>query len=423
MADGALGATQVLRQVCDRATFAVMVERCEVLIVGGGPVGLLLACLLRSQQRDCRVLERRLAPLEHSRAIGIHPPSLELLDGIGLAGTFVEHGVAVRRGHAFANRRLIGSLDFGRCPPPFQFVLSLPQSVSEALLEQRLAELGPTVLTRGAEVVRIELDGERPSVAWRGDDGQQRVIEAELLVGCDGKRSAVRQAAGIPFDGAPYPDAFVMGDFDDNTDHGPEAAIHLHDEGLVECFPLPGGRRRWVVAVDARAVGRGEAPPRAGAERPMALRATTSAGELAQLVGDRLGHDLRGVRCHWVSTFGVQHHVARRLAHRRVALAGDAAHVVTPIGGQGMNLGWLGAAALAESLARHPADIDAAMAAYERVFRPVALKVLGRAERNMRLGRRWRLPGLRNALVWLLLHTPARKALARTFTMRGLARR
>ena len=377
--------------------------RGTVLIVGGGPVGLLLACFLGERGIAVRVLEREGQPSRHSRAIGIHPPSLELMARIGLAEEVVEQGVIVRRGHAFARGRRLGTLRFETCPSPYRFVVSLPQARTERLLARRLAQIDAAALRRGAEVTDIDLSGERPVVTFLAD-GQSHQAAAELVLGCDGKRSVVRRAAGIDYDGSAYGDAFVMGDFDDDTGLGPDAAIYLHPEGLIECFPLPGGRRRWVLAVDG-------------------ARPSTDREEIAGLVRRRLGHDLGHTRDHWVSAFGVEHRLARQLQRGRVALAGDAAHVVSPLGGQGMNLGWLCSGLLAdavEEVLRGGAPPAVAFGAYERRARAMARRAIGRAELNMALGRRPRHPALRDGIVRALLALPTHRLLARLFTMRGL---
>jgi len=383
----------------------VMSGHCPVLIVGGGPVGLLLACLLGERGITVRVLEREGQPSPHSRAIGIHPPSLELMARIGLAEELVEQGVVVRRGHAIARGRRLGTLSFETCPPPYRFVVSLPQARTERLLARRLERIDAAALRRGAEVTELDLSGERPEVTFLAE-GRTHHAAAELVLGCDGKRSVVRRAAGIEFEGRAYRDAFVMGDFDDDTAHGPDAAIYLHPEGLIECFPLPGGRRRWVLAVDD-------------------ARPATDRAEITGLVRRRLGHDLGRTRDHWVSAFGVEHRLARAMQRGRVALAGDAAHVVSPLGGQGMNLGWLGAGLLAdavERVLRQGAPPTVALAGYERRIRAMARRATRRAELNMALGRRPHHPALRDGIVSALLALPTRRLLARLFTMRGLER-
>jgi 2-polyprenyl-6-methoxyphenol hydroxylase-like FAD-dependent oxidoreductase len=370
-----------------------------VAIVGGGPVGLLLGALLARAGIDFRVLERRREPWPHSRAIGVHPPSLELLDRLQLVARFVDQGVVVRRGHAFAGTRRIGGLSFDSCPPPFRFVLSIPQDRTEAILEQHLEREAPGALQTGVEVTAVDPGPAGVELSYSDPDGSPRRLRAAWVAGCDGKHSLVRKRAGIPYVGGPYPDSFVMGDFDDTTGLGPEAAIYLHPEGLIECFPLPGGLRRWVVMVDRPY----QQVRRADVERP---------------VQKRLDHDLSRAACTMASAFGVQHHLAGAFASGRVALAGDAAHLLSPMGGQGMNLGWMDARDLARALS--DPDPEAALGRYSVRARRRARKAIRRASFNMGLGRGRRAPALRDAVVKLMINTPIQDWFARLFTMRGL---
>lgn len=389
----------------------------EVAVVGAGPVGLLLACLLAAEGVDVIVLERRQRRSSHSRSIGVHPPALEVLAGAQLAGAFLELGVRVERGHAYSGRVRLGTLAFSRCPPPYPFVLTLPQVESERLLEARLRSLPSATLRRGAEVERLE----RPAAAARGlrlrlQGGD--VLEAAVVVGCDGVASVVREQLGIPVRQRRWPDRFVMGDVPDGTAHGRDAAIYLTRQGVVESFPLPAGLRRWVAAVpgwQAGALARaGEAELAAWLEREVA----------------RLGERFDARRCSMVSAFGVHTRLARRLACGRAVLAGDAAHALPPFGGQGMNLGWLDAAALAEALLavragaplqRVPdAALQQALAGYERARSRAARDAAARAAFNLRLGRAAAFPALRDALLWAGLRSPLAPRLARRFTMRGL---
>lgn len=402
----------------------------EVLVVGGGPVGLALACLLAAAGVGVEVVERRRTPSLHSRSIGVHPPALEALSGLGLADAFVARGVRVERGHAFADRRHLGTLDFGLCPPPFRFVLTLPQSESEALLEACLDRFEGARLRRGVEMVTWRASD--AGVAAELSDGTVR--NAALVVGCDGHDSAVRRRARLGTDERRFADRFAMGDFPDGTGFGRDAAIFLTRQGVVESFPLSDRRRRWVVAAGEarereRVAGAGRLPVETGgatAEVPSPQLAEW----LATAVEERVGERLDPAACTMTSTFGVATRLARRYVAGRIVIAGDAAHAIPPFGGQGMNLGWLDAAALAATLvdvrgggdlARVPsAALQQALGRYQALRRQAAHRAARRAELNLRLGRASPLPAVRNSLVGAALRTPLAGVLARRFTMRGL---
>src|SRR5512139_3309319 len=127
----------------------------RILIAGGGPVGLFLANRLMSLGIECLLVEEKEDISQHSRSIGLHPVSLEMLDRLGLASEFVQSGVRVDTGLAFFNRAPLGRLRFASCPPPFPFVLSLPQQRTEQLLEERLRRLDARVVTRGVKLTSM----------------------------------------------------------------------------------------------------------------------------------------------------------------------------------------------------------------------------------------------------------------------------
>lgn len=374
-----------------------------VVIAGGGPVGLLLALCLQREGIDCLVAERRKAPVDHSRSLGIHPVSLELFGELGIAGSFLREGLRIRRGHACDERRRLGTVSFQRCPPPYRFILAVPQYRTERLLEEHLRERAPGRLRRGLSLVDFSESGGQLRLRLKGDRGEEE-HSCDFLAGCDGKRSTVREAAGFRFEGGPYGDSYLMGDFTDNTSFGTDAAVFLCREGLIESFPLPEERRRWVAKTESYL----EQPRRSKLER---------------IVRRRLGHDLEGEKHYMISSFGVQRYLSRPMARGRVLLAGDAAQVVSPIGGQGMNLGWLQARDLSRTLSKtlsDPSRREAHLEGYDSRRLRAARKAIRRAEFNMWLGRKSALAPLRNILVSAALHTPLSRFLARMFTMRGL---
>lgn len=396
----------------------------DVAIVGAGAAGLYLAARLAQDGLRVVVLEAREAPTRHSRAIGIHPPGLAALHDVGAAEPLLERGVEVRRGHAFAGDasrgvRHLGTLDFERTlRGPWPFVLTVPQHVTEAVLEARLAAAAPGALRRASRVTGWNDDGSGVTLEvaeMRGDAANRRPVRLRvgLLVACVGARGDAAQRLGTVVNGGRYGDVYLMADLpDDGTVEanaafrsvGPdEAAIHLSNDGVVEAFPLPGGQRRWVAKTETRI---DPADPVSLTER----------------VARRTGVRLDPASATMVSAFGVQRRLARRLATGRVWLCGDAAHVVAPIGGQGMTLAWLGGRALADAWGDHlagRASLSVAAARYDAEQRARARRATARAAWNLRMGRATRLGTPRAWLVRALLTPPLAGRMARLFTMQA----
>ncbi len=376
----------------------------DVAVVGGGPVGLYLATELLRRGVRCGVFEQQAEIREHSGAIGIHPPGLAVLAGIGVSDQLITDGTEVRGGVAMgARRQRLGRLDFGGLPGPFPFALTCPQHVTERVLRGALVGADPLALRTGHRVVGLDTDPD--GVDLRCDDGSRtHTVRARYVVGADGYASTIRRLAGLGWVGGRYPDRFVMGDYEDVTGFASDAVLFLHRSGLTESFPLPGGLRRWVATLpDERVVDHRDA--------------------LDALVAERAGVTLSDVPSVMISDFTIEHGLARRFVSDRVVLVGDAAHVVSPIGGQGMNLGWLDAHALApllEQAVTSGASDEAALRSWEQNRRRSARIAIARAERNLRFGLGGWWNPLRDVVIRAALRTPLANPIARVFTMQDL---
>lgn len=378
-------------------------DKVDVTIVGGGPVGLYLAGRLLQNGFSCRVLEKRKSIDIHSKSLGIHPVSLDLFDRAGITKEFLEQGLRIETGLAYFDEQPVGEISFQSCPPPHPYILTIPQWKTEELLESWVRSFNSGVFLRDALVKNIESEDHLTTVSY-SRNGADYQISSDYVIGCDGKNSFVRNSCNISFEGSSYSDTYVMGDFDDNTEFGKKAAVFLHKDGLVESFPLPNGQRRWVVKTDQFI------------NKP-------SISLLTEQIFKRTYHHLGKCKNYMLSSFGVQHLLAETFHKNNILLAGDAAHVVSPIGGQGMNLGWIDAEECLNILLEirdNSSDIDNSLNAYTLKQKKIAKQVAKRAEMNMRLGRKesanfWTRAGLNIAL-----NSPLKHLLARIFTMRGL---
>ncbi|MBG6180839.1 FAD-dependent oxidoreductase [Arthrobacter sp. CAN_A1] len=372
----------------------------DVILVGGGPVGLFAAILLRQAGLDVLVLEQRTSRSTHSRAIGIHPPALEALAGAGVAADLVALGVAIHQGVARSAGREVTRLSFGALHCDYPFVLAVPQIQTERVLETRLGAVAPGAFRRGVTVTDVHDAGGSMLVTTSTGD----VLQAQLVIGADGGRSTVRTSAGVPASLRPYPDTYLMGDFADGLADRSTAVLYLEPGGIVESFPLPDGVRRWVV-------------------RTPSLVSAPTPDRLADLIRARTGVDVEIASNSMLSAFDVQRRLAHRFVTGRTVLIGDAAHQVSPIGGQGMNLGWLDAVELVPMIRAslmEGRDVGRELAAFNVRRRRAAVTAARQAHLNMALGRPLPRPVLsaRNAVFSRVNAVPAvHDAIARTFTM------
>jgi 2-polyprenyl-6-methoxyphenol hydroxylase-like FAD-dependent oxidoreductase len=371
-------------------------EQADVLIVGAGPTGLTLAAALAVRGLRATVVDALSAGANTSRAAVVHARTLEVLEPLGVTQALIKRGLQARRFTVRDGDRILVPIAFDQLPTRYPYTLMVSQAVTESVLLERFTELGGRVL-RPRRLVDLTQD--ETGISATLDDGSR--LRARYVVGADGMHSTVREAARIPFTGGSYGESFLLADV--RLSGGvprDEVALYFSPAGMAVVAPLPDGVHRVVATVD-------DAP-----EQP-------SAGYVQELLRSR-GPRRDPVSVHevlWGSRFRVHHRVADVYRAGRVVLAGDAAHVHSPAGGQGMNVGILDAMSLAGALEQALRGDVAALDTYGAQRRQVAQQVIAFADRLTRLAtvrpglrvlRNWllstlsRLPAMRRRLAWRL---------------------
>lgn len=302
----------------------------EVLIAGAGPTGLTLALTLRQLGVDCVVVDPALGPVEESRAIGMHAGSLERLHTLGVAGELVDHGLVVDLTEIRSGGKLVASNDWTCLPSRFPMLLSVPQSITETVLEKSLTG----GVRRGWSVDDFSPNEDSVQVHVTREN-QRQSLKARFLVGCDGARSRVRSRLGVEFSGSRYPETIVLADCPvTGVSRDNFSAFYLHrDHGFLLIASLPGDLTRIgaVVADDFE----------------------PNEQAVSEMLRQRSNGQLESGPLEWTSLFKTHRRLVNRMRHGRVLLAGDAAHIHSPAGGQGMNLGIRDAYDLGHRLSAH----------------------------------------------------------------------
>jgi len=380
----------------------------DILVVGAGPTGLALATALQRAGIDHLLIDRLEAGQNLSRAGVIHAHTLEMLEPLGVVPRMLGEGMTLAKFGVRDRKHRLLSIDFGGIPSRYPFVLMLPQDVTERILTERLESLGGSV-HRGVEALDIVQDAGGVTVRVASAAGEQD-IRARYVVGGDGLHSKVRAASRIAFEGGRYEESFVLADVSlAAPPRNAEVSLYFSPEGMVVFAPLPGGRYR-IVATQEHV---GDAPDPAAIQQLLDTRGPENGGPVVADV-------------HWSSAFRVHHRVADRYRDGRLLVMGDAAHVHSPAGGQGMNTGIVDAMVLADRLVRvvGRGESEALLDDYGAMRRPAAVAVLGLAGRLTKLALvRGKAPRfLRNLLLRLLDRMPRFKAKL-ALQLSGLARR
>ena len=387
-----------------------------VLIVGAGPTGLVLALWLTKLGVGVRIIDKTAEPGTTSRAVGVHARTLEFDRQVGLADAMVEGGVKVPGVNFWARGARAARLPFrhiGEGLSPFPYMLDFTQDAHERLLIEHLDAVGVGV-ERRTELVRFEQHREGVRAALKRADGAEEICEAAYLAGCDGAHSSVREGLAIEFPGGTYAGLFYVADVEAS---GPsidgELHVDLDDGDFVGIFPLKGeGRVRLIGTVR-------EEPGRE-------LGALT----FEDVRGRAIEHmRLAIAKVTWFSTYRVHHRVADRFREGRAFLLGDAAHIHSPVGGQGMNTGIGDAVNLAWKIAavRNEGAADSLLDTYEVERIGFARRLVATTDRVFALvtkrgaiAQRVRTTLLPPLMSWLLRLPPVRRLAFRTVSQIGI---
>ncbi len=308
-----------------------------VLVVGAGPVGLTMAAELARYGIAVRIVDKAAARTDKSKALVLWSRTLELLERAGCADDFVAAGLKAIGANFIAGRRRIAHIDLTCIPSRYAYGLMLPQSETERLLEAHLLGLGVKV-ERQVELLAFAEDGGGIGATLRHADGRRETPRLDWLVGCDGAHSTVRHALALPFLGETLQSDWLLADLHLSGLPTPpnELAMFLHQDGVLATFPIGAGRYR-IIADIGKSTGPHPAEP--------------TLAEI-QAVVDRRGPG--GVKLGdpvWLSAFRINERKVKDYRAGRVFMVGDAAHVHSPAGGQGMNTGMQDAFNLAWKLA------------------------------------------------------------------------
>jgi 2-polyprenyl-6-methoxyphenol hydroxylase-like FAD-dependent oxidoreductase len=365
----------------------------QVLVVGAGPVGLTMAAELARYGVGVRIVDKSAARSDKSKALVLWSRTLELVDRMGCSASFVEAGVKAHEADIIADGATIARINFDSLRTPHPYGLMLPQSETERLMEQHLNSLGVEV-ERRVELIRFVADEDAVSAFLRRADGSEERVDVDWMIGCDGAHSAVRHGLGMEFEGHTMVSHFILADI--HLAGGPpidEIRTYWHEAGPLVIFPISPGRYRVVADTGA---------PKDGGHMP-----DPTLEEVQSLLDQRGPGGVKASDPVWLSGFTINERKVADYRQGRVFLAGDAAHVHSPAGGQGMNTGMQDAINLAWKLAlvcRGAAQPEPLLGSYSAERSEVGREVLANAGRltTMALMRGAVAQSVRNHLARLL---------------------
>jgi 2-polyprenyl-6-methoxyphenol hydroxylase-like FAD-dependent oxidoreductase len=347
----------------------------DVLVVGAGPTGLMLANQLARRGVRTLIIDRHAGPSLQTRALGVQARTLEIYAKLGIVDRALELGKRGTGANMWAQGRKMARVplgEAGRDLTPYPFILILGQDDNERIMGHKLRELGVSVQW-STELVALEQKPDGVTATLWLPDGTRRTILAAWVAGCDGARSSVRELNRITFPGAPYEHVFFVADTEATGSMVPdEVNVYLWRDGFHLLFPMR-GKDHWRVV--------GILPPSLREREDVTFEAVIPS------LRKEAGAGLSFRTCTWFSTYRIHHRCASRFRDRRCFLLGDAAHIHSPVGAQGMNTGLQDAYNLAWKLALVVKGRAGAalLDSYEAERVPVARRLLNTTDRAFRL--------------------------------------
>ncbi len=347
----------------------------DVLVVGAGPTGLMLANQLGRRGVRTTIIDRHAGPALQTRALGVQARTLEIYAHLGIVEQALALGKRATGANMWAGGRRTARVplgDIGRDVSPYPYLLILGQDDNERLLGDRLRQWNLAV-TWNTELVGLTQEPDQVTAKLRQPDGTSRTVTAAWVAGCDGARSAVREASGIAFLGAPYEHVFFVADTEMTGPMVPdELNIYLWRDGFHLFFPMRGADHWRIVGI---------VPPALRGRDDLTL------DDVMPSIREEAGVGVTLQNCSWFSTYRIHHRRAERFRDRRCFLLGDAAHIHSPVGAQGMNTGLQDAYNLAWKLALVVSGRAGAalLDSYEAERIPVAQQLLSTTDRGFSL--------------------------------------
>jgi len=347
----------------------------EVLVVGAGPTGLMLANQLARRDVRVMIIDRHAGPSLQTRALGVQARTLEIYAQLGIVDRALELGKVGTGANLWAQGRKMARVplgETGRSVTPYPYILILGQDDNERIMGEKLRELAIPVQWN-TELIGLAQEADGVIATLKLPDGTSRAIRVGWVGGCDGAHSAVRELSGITFPGAPYEHVFFVVDTEvTGSMVADEVNVYLWQEGFHLLFPMR-GKDHWRIV--------GILPAELRDRRDVQFEAVFPS------LRNEAGAGLSIKACTWFSTYRIHHRAASRFRDRRCFLLGDAAHIHSPVGAQGMNTGLQDAYNLAWKLAlvvKGRADA-ALLKSYEEERVPVAQRLLDTTDRAFRL--------------------------------------